>query len=122
MVLAATCKGQALRFDLLDLLDLRKVNQANSDEKVPTSAAVTRTTGAHAGQGVVADRDLSRSAASRLSHVRGSSVQEVRGFAADAMGSIFCRHRAFKWLNLRSALTPERVIAYFQDRRVRYAA
>ena len=51
MFLAATCKGQALLFDLLDL---RKVNQATSDDKVPASAEVTHTTGAHAGQGALA--------------------------------------------------------------------
>ena len=51
MFLAATCKGQALLFDLLDL---RKVNQATSYDKVPASAEVTHTTGAHAGQGALA--------------------------------------------------------------------
>ena len=51
---AATCKGQALLFDLLDLLDLRKVSPATSHDKVPASAEVTHTTGAHAGQGALA--------------------------------------------------------------------
>ena len=57
MLLAATCKGQALLFDLLDLLDLldlRKVSPATSHDKVPASAEVTPTTGAHAGKGALA--------------------------------------------------------------------
>ena len=40
-----------------------------------------------------------------LSHVPGSIVQELRSVAAYATGSTICRHKAFKWLDLRSAPT-----------------